>query len=226
MFHIQKGKEPKKLALHRNDGGTYDDFSLDKGKREVKNQLLKEQSKLCAYCTTSINFDETINFDNMKVEHWLPQNNENHPEYKEFELQYSNMLGVCKGCTLYNGKKFYHCDDSGAKGDEVIEINPQNKVHIDLLSYNKSGFLKSSNPIHQNEIDTDLKLNIPPLQKERKKQLYNLKIGLYNNKKKKKTPNYARILKQFTAKNIPYSAIIIWYLKKKLNQANANISKL
>jgi len=126
MFHINKGKEPDKLTQHRNNGGTYDDFSLCKGKREVKNQILKEQSNLCAYCTATINFDETTNFDNMKVEHWLPQKH-----FPEKELQYKNMLGVCKGCILYNGEALFHCDHSGAKDDKVIEIDPQEKVHID-----------------------------------------------------------------------------------------------
>jgi len=80
--------------------------------------------------------------------------------------------------------------------------------------------LKSSNLTHQNEIDTILKLNIPPLQKERKKILKNYQIGLerYCKKKKIKSANYAKQLKKFEKRNIPYSAIIVWYLHKKLNK--------
>jgi len=212
MFHILKGKEPSKLARHRNDKvskGTFDNFSLDKGKREVKNQLLKEQGNLCAYCTAS------INFDNMKIEHWLPQNNKDYPEYKEFELKYSNMLGVCQGCILCKGEKYFHCDHSLAKGEKIIQINPLEKRHVDQLSYNKSGLLKSSNSKHQTEIDTILNLNIPPLLKVRK-DILNIVMVRLHNKYKNKTANYPKILKQFSSKKNSYSAIIVWYLKKKI----------
>jgi len=207
MFLIKKGKEPNKLATHRNDGGTYYDFSLDKGKREVKDQLLKEQNNLCAYCTAS------INFDNIKVEHWLPQNNEDYPQYKQYELQYWNMLAVCKGC--YNSGEYFHCDTS--KRETIVEINPQEKSHTSQLSYTKStGVLKSSSLTHQKEIDAILNLNISPLLKVRKDMLNAAKARLFK-KYGKKTANFNEQLTKFSKKKLPYSAIIIWYLKSKLN---------
>jgi len=212
MFHIKKGTEPKELSRHRNDGGTYYDFSLDKGKREVKIQLLKEQDSLCAYCTAS------INFDNMKIEHWLPQNNSEFPEYKKYELQYGNMLAVCQGCTMYNGEKLFHCDHSRSKGEKVIELNPLKQSHIEQLSYTKStGFLKSSNPTHQKELDEFLNLNIIPFKRARKTILQTFKIRI-NKRYPSKTANYQKELTKWEKKNLPFSSIVIWYLKSKVKQ--------
>ena len=77
MKLITKQTEPRKLAEHRSKGGTFSDFSLTRGKREVKEQLLKEQDGLCAYCMNK------IHFDNMKVEHWKSQD-----DFPELQLHY------------------------------------------------------------------------------------------------------------------------------------------
>jgi len=208
MQLIEKLPEPKELTKYRNSGGTFADFSLEKGKCEVKKQLLKEQHSLCAYCTSSISFHK------MKVEHWHPQKGEHGDPEKE--LDYKNLLAVCLGC--YNSGEHFHCDTS--KGDTPIKLNPQKKIHIEQLSYTKStGILKSSNLDHQKEIDSDkmLNLNISPLQKIRKDLLANFRIAL-NQKYKDKTANYAKELNKFSVKRNPFSGIIIWYLKSKLNK--------
>ena len=146
MRHIEKQTEPRELKEFRNGGGKWDDFSLDKGKRAVKNQLLAEQSNLCAYCTGA------IKFETMKVEHWYPQDA---PEDRD--LEYANLLAVCLGC--YNQGEFFHCDTS--KADTVIQLNPTNVLHIDTIDYEKSsGGIKSSNPDFQQELDEILNLNI------------------------------------------------------------------
>mgnify|MGYP000391707755 FL=1 len=201
MRHIKKQSEPRELTEYRNSGGKWDDFSLEKGKKAVKNQLLAEQNCLCAYCTGA------INFDNMKVEHWYPQ-----AEDEKKELEYNNLLAVCFGC--YNQGEFFHCDTS--KADTIIQLSPTNTLHIDTTDYEKaSGGIKSSNPIFQQELDETLNLNIAPLKKARKTRLYEFRKAL-NKKYPNKTANYQKELNKWSNLNISHNIIVVKYLEKKL----------
>lgn len=201
MRWIKKGKEPKQLTEFRNSGGTWEEFSLERGKKEVKQQLLSEQHNLCAYCTGA------IRFENMKVEHWCPRK-----ICTNRHLDYSNLLAVCKGC--YNYGKYLHCDTS--KAHTLIELNPTVQNHVDTISYTKNtGKILSSNEQFQKEMDSILNLNIAPLTKARKRLLTDFRLRL-NKKNKGKTANYQKLLKIWEAKNTPHSRIIVWYLKNKI----------
>ena len=94
MRYIKKQTEPRELTEYRNSGGKFADFSQEKGKKILKNQLLTEQNGLCAYCTGA------IKFETMKVEHWYPQ-----AEDEKRALEYNNLLAVCLGC--YNQGEFF-----------------------------------------------------------------------------------------------------------------------
>ena len=201
MRYIKKQTEPRELKEYRNSGGKWDDFSLDKGKRAVKNQLLAEQNGLCAYCTGA------INFDNMKVEHWYPQDA---PEDRD--LEYANLLAVCLGC--YNQGEFFHCDTS--KADTAIQLNPTNNLHIDTIDYEKtSGGIKSSNPDFHKELDEVLNLNIDPLKKQRKARLNAFRTYLHKNYPKK-TANYQKELNKWRNSNLSHNMTIIKYLERKI----------
>jgi len=204
MRHIKKQNEPRELKEFRNSGGKWNDFSLDKGKRAVKNQLLTEQNSLCAYCTREIIFDEERGKNNMKVEHWYPQDA---PEYRD--LDYNNLFGVCQGKT----GRYLHCDTH--KADTIITLSPTNKLHISTISYEKtSGGIKSSNPIFQKELDEILNLNISPLKKARKTRLYEFRKYLHKKYPNKKA-NYQKYLNQWRNKNVSHNMIIVRYLENK-----------
>lgn len=201
MRYIEKQTEPRELKEYRNGGGKWDDFSLDKGKRVLKNQLLTEQNNLCAYCTGA------INFDNMKVEHWYPQDA---PEDRD--LEYANLLAVCLGC--YNQGEYFHCDTS--KADTVITLNPTNNLHIDTIDYEKSsGGIKSSNAIFQDELDDVLNLNIKPLKKARKTRLFEFRKYLHK-KYPNKTANYQKELNKWRNLDVSHNMIVVKYLEKKI----------
>lgn len=204
MKYIKKGKEPKELTYYRNSGETWDDFSLDKGKREVKEQLLFEQNSRCAYCTAA------ISFASMKVEHWCSRKkcpiNRN--------LDYSNLLGVCLGC--YNDGEYFHCDTS--KDETLIEITPLNQNHIRTISYQNDGKIISSNITFQNEINNTLCLNIAPLQKKRRTLLRELKLKL-NIKYLKRKANYGKELSNIKKANIPFNDILVKYLEQKIRKS-------
>ncbi len=203
MKYIKKQAEPRQLAEFRNKGGTWDTFARGDGKKEVKEQLLAEQNGLCAYCTAS------IRFDTMKVEHWCSQNE--CPEDRD--LDYTNLLAVCKGKYRGANGDYEHCDTS--KKAVLIELNPQEQSHIAQLSYTNNGIMKSSNAIHQKELNSILNLNIAPIQKARKTILETLKLGL-NRKYKGRKANYAKELKIWQRYDKPHCMIIIQYLERKM----------
>ena len=201
MRLINKNKEPKSLVEFRAKGGTFGDFTLGKGKRDLKKALLTEQSSLCAYCTQS------IQFDSMKVEHWYPQSNPQQLDPNR-DLDYSNLFAVCKGC--YGNEQ--HCDTK--KGDSLITISPTVKSHIEQIFY-KNGAIYSKDKIHNSEILDVLKLNIKPLVKQRKTILTTFKMKLGKAYKGKKA-NYAKLLDNWKNKNIPHNMVVVKYLEKKM----------
>lgn len=88
MRHIQKNeKEPISLKLYREttQGATWKGF-IDKH-NELKKYILKEQGYLCAYCMKKIDIGK------MSVEHYKSRKH-----FPQFQLDYSNMIGVCEGC--------------------------------------------------------------------------------------------------------------------------------
>lgn len=156
MIWIKKQKEPASLTQFRKGGGKWTDFSLERGKKDLKKQLLLEQGNFCAYCM------QRINFEKMKVEHWCSLSD--CPEDRS--LDYSNLLAVCQG--KFPGVE--HCDT--CKKEQLMDISPLQKIHIDQIYYGKaSGEIFSDNQNHQKEINALLNLNIQPLKDNRKKAL-------------------------------------------------------
>lgn len=200
MRLINKNKEPNKLVEFRTKGGTFGDFSLDKGKRDLKNSLLSEQSFLCAYCTQS------IKFETMKVEHWYPQSNPQQLSPNR-DLDYSNLFAVCKGC--FGNEQ--HCDSK--KGNSQITILPIMESHIKQIYYN-NGEIFSKNKIHNTDISDTLNLNIKPLVKQRKTVLNTFRITL-NKVYKGEKANYTKLLDNWKNKNNPHNLVVVKYLEKK-----------
>ncbi len=106
------------------------------GYQDVKQQLLKDQHGLCAYCEISIKMaerDEEI--DDFRVEHFYPKSASNLQSGHNFHLDWHNMLGVCHGGSQpdvadaeerYSTKKADRTCDV-PKGDRMISkmiLNP------------------------------------------------------------------------------------------------------
>jgi uncharacterized protein (TIGR02646 family) len=209
MKYLVKGKEPHVLTTYRESGETWDDFSLAKGKKEVKNQLLTEQANQCAYCTQS------ISFDSMKVEHWFPRNPSDILEKEKGEslqLNFKNIFAVCQGCI---GKE-QHCDTH--KAEKIITISPLSKYHIDSIRYNKKGEMISSNSALQDDIDSVLRLNIDELKEVRSRVLKRFIIILERKTRRKRIINFPKLLDIYQRKNEPMNRIIITYIERKVSQ--------
>ena len=65
--------------------------------REVKQQLLRDQHGLCAYCEISIKLAEfEDNVDDFRVEHFFPKVATEFEKHN-YHLDWHNLLGVCHG---------------------------------------------------------------------------------------------------------------------------------
>lgn len=141
MIYINKGYEPASLTEYRSTiNGGFD--GLDK--KELREQLLKEQKYLCAYCMKKIKKDNDV-----KIEHYIARNEEN-------ELQYSNLLAVCKG---NEGQKHQLQTCDTRKGEKKLNINPMNEEHMKTIKYKSDGTISSTNVEFVQDLDDVLNLN-------------------------------------------------------------------
>lgn len=102
MKRVRKSAEiPDRLflyaQLHPHD--TWDKFHhRDRnGYKQVKQQLMKDQYGLCAYCEISIRLTDNEDLvDDFRVEHFHPKTGTENHEHN-YHLDWNNMLGACHG---------------------------------------------------------------------------------------------------------------------------------
>lgn len=195
----------------------------------LRQSLYKEQGGICAYCMQRLEDElsvtapikvittkggKTERVEN-KVEHIKCRD-----AYPELQLDYSNMVMCCFGKTMKDGEHKF-CDK--AKGNQDISFTPFDANFINTLSYkNYTGAIKSSNPIWNKELNDTLNLNDSLLMLNRKAVLKGLRQSL--DAKKWKCSEIKRQIEIWDHKDAqglfkPYCGMVVWYLKKKLNQA-------
>jgi len=129
MIYIQKEKEPDSLTVYKKTKHAYFDGC---NKDDIRDNLLREQGCLCAYCMRK------INKSNMKIEHWKPEYGLS--DYDR--LDYHNMLGVCAGHNEGQKGSEDTCDTH--KGNKNITVDPRDKRTINKIKYrSKSGEIYS-----------------------------------------------------------------------------------
>ena len=102
------------------------------GYQEVKQQILKDQHGLCAYCEISIKLAEQEGeVDDFRVVHFFPKNaNQEHGH--NYHLDWRNLLGVCHG-----GSQPYVPDAqwrfSANKGDRSCDVPKGGKPISEII---------------------------------------------------------------------------------------------
>lgn len=102
MKHIEKSPvEPERLARYRqyHPRDTWDKFhKRDRvGYHQLKEQLLRDQHGLCAYCEITICLSDTDEeLDDFRVEHFHPKTGTERSRHN-YHLDWQNLLGVCHG---------------------------------------------------------------------------------------------------------------------------------
>lgn len=208
MIPICKEWEPKSFQKYRMQAqATYSGLS-GKEKRDLRLNLLKEQGFICAYCMERIQNNPL----KTKIEHWQSQES-----FSEEQLNYQNLLAVCKG-NEGQPKKEQHCDSQ--KGSQKLSLNPSNPLDSSRMkiSYQSDGTIISGDEIFNDEVNNVLNLNLASLRNNRRSTLEGIKRFL---KSKNYTQYYIRrLLKKYNVmkegKRIPYCGIAIHYLEKKV----------
>lgn len=119
-------------------------------KKPIREQLIREQHGLCAYCMRRIHADNSS-----VIEHWMPVDFNG-----ACALEYRNMMLCCDGGRTENKKPKVLCCDA-SKGNTVIQINPYNRQQMEKIRYDKNGriYIYPEDSNLQADIDDVLHLN-------------------------------------------------------------------
>ncbi len=157
MRPIKKSRPPKELTEYKSQpDAEYDGPNFTPVKNAVRQQLLKEQGYLCAYCMAR------INVQNMKLEHWQSQSN-----YPAEQLNYRNMLACCLG-NEGAPRKEQTCDTR--KGNSELKYSPSMPEHrIETrIRFIADGKIISDEDDFNGELNDVLNLNRARLARNRK----------------------------------------------------------
>lgn len=194
-------------------------------KDAVLNQLLDEQGHLCAYCMRPIRHKDSKDEKESKaiiahIEHWIPKTKGT----DEQSLDYENMLAVCSGTVEGTRKKDQTCD--ARKGDKIIKLDPRDISHIQSLSYDDLGCIRSDDPDLQTCLDDELNLNsqLPSIRKRILEET-NRHIHDVHKKNSSNIPAITAILQKEIStleKTVPFRkkfvGVTIWRLRSHVTQ--------
>lgn len=142
MILIRKSREPSSLTQYRKQPyASYDGY---KEKADLREALLRDQGYLCAYCMRRIENQR----ESMKIEHWKAQSQLTSEAEK---LDFRIMLAVCDGCRG-DQDRYTTCDEH--RHNKELFVNPMDPSMMETIEYSRNGYIKSSDP----RIDRDLNL--------------------------------------------------------------------
>lgn len=225
MRAIDKGHDPRKLAEYRCKPGavyygpllTWKKDKNDPGEKsikdEIREQLLREQGYLCAYCMKRIDTAQ------MKVEHWHSQADDKYPNE---QLDYQNLLGVCKG---NEGQPLEKQTCDSRKGNQDLKYNPANSAHRieSQVRFLHDGEIESEDSEFDRQLGDvlNLKKDNNPLLAKNRKAVWDAVHHRLNQVPGSRTP--AELQKLLAQWNKPdsegrlreYCAVAVYYLRKR-----------
>jgi uncharacterized protein (TIGR02646 family) len=208
MRTIVKLAEPASLAEYRaKPGANYDDYQ-DKG--TLRSRLVTEQRGLCCYCLSRIRDEH----NEMKIEHWHSRS-----RYDAEQLDYSNLLGACKGNEGALGRD-QHCDTF--KGERDLSRNPANQWDRvgELMRFGGDGRVSSYDPTLDGDLGAVLNLNLPFLVNNRKALL-----DAFKEMMPKRAPLQRATLEKWlldwnggstTGELRPFCQVVVYWIRKRL----------
>ncbi|MCB8565790.1 HNH endonuclease family protein [Fusobacterium ulcerans] len=205
MILINKKSMLPSLVKYKKDINASFDNLTKEVKDKIRTSLLEEQGYICAYCMKKLKDDSS----QVKIEHYIARIEEN-------ELDYKNLLAVCKG---NEGEPFENQTCDTRKGNREIKINPQKKSDILTIGYTNDGEIKSTNEDYQKDFNDTLNLNDSlGLVTLRKNALGSLKRKLHKRKTHLTRETIEKIYNTYSEASTKesYVGILLWYLQKKL----------
>ncbi len=217
MRAITKLPEPNSLTRHRSTAhADYDNYA---DKDTLRAQLVLEQRGLCCFCGGRIVADA----NRMKIAHWMPIT-----PRPQFQLDYWNLLGACRGNEGQLRKK-QHCDTH--QGNHLLSRNPANPAHRieDFIQFLPDGTIGSQDPVLAEELgrrkedgefeEGVLNLNVPFLRSNRMKALNAFTKGLSKRGRLSKAALGKLICMwcgESPGKLDAYAPVIVYWLRKRL----------
>lgn len=212
MIQIRKGTEPKCLEEQRcKPEATYAAPPWDKA--ALRAALIRDQKAICAFCMQRICNDPL----KMKIAHVLTQD-----EHPERQLDYSNLVGACKGGEG-NPPSGQHCDT--LQGSASLCFNPAGKGRpVDLeISYLIDGTIRANIAQVDDAINRLLGLN----------QVAKLKNGRRAAWDRfRKRMSCSKVTRNWIERELarlsgadggtelePYCGVVMYFLRKKLGSA-------
>lgn len=202
---ISKGKSfESAIETLKNQNKDVDFYDNISDKESIRESLLNEQNNLCAYCMSAISKED------MKIEHFKSQS-----LYPQYQLDYSNMLGCCKG---NEGKpnKLQTCDTH--KGNMELSLNPSVKADFKKMKliYFEDGTISSLDESFRKELNTVLNLNAAFLKSKRKEMIDSAKQQLNYKNNSRSRVFIEKLIQKYKTQHKPYNGAAVYYLEKKL----------
>lgn len=213
MLLIKKNSPPKEFVTYaQQEGARFDDMPSDV-KNILRHALLEEQGYVCAYCMRRIGVDEKSN--KVKIEHYCARSSSN-------ELDYNNLLAVCKG-NEGEPKRKQSCDTH--KGNQVLHIDPQKQRDIATIRYKRKGVIESSDTEFKKDLYDVLNLNAQEgyLISNRREALEKFRNSISKKLGERSATHedwrrFAKVIKDDNGRYIPYAGIVLWYINGKLGK--------
>lgn len=209
MRFIDKSpKEPPELLEYRKSAGKDAYWDGFPAKNELKPKLLQDQGFLCCYCMRSIDQAD------MKIEHYLCRS-----EFSDEQLNWKNLLAACTGG---EGQPFNSQTCDTRKRNDVLNIDPRKKDHIDKLRYLADGTIKVEKDFER-DINQTLNLNSALLVQLRQGTLDAFRKIMekrYGRKKAWTSRKLKGELQRIQAKDkLPeFAGMLEWWLERKIRQ--------
>ena len=203
----------------------------DLNKTIIKEQLIREQHGLCAYCMSRIKNDSR-----MRIDHFVPLQTSGADA-----LNYANMVGCCDGGSSAepepDGKKVLCCD--AAKGEQLLTLSPYDHSQMQKLRYRSDGRIYTYPQDERLEHDINFVLCLNGLVDEKNgKCIADTATNLVRNRRQAYLA-YEKIIHKFLNKRdgtlgshirrkiaeiesavelVPYAGVLLFFLKRKLKE--------
>lgn len=230
MIKIKKTVAPSELVILQQDAVAQNlsaneayDTLRNPLKRDIIDQLMRDQGHLCAYCMRKIP-DERIGLPHVKIEHWEARNGE-HGETcgPHGALEYTNFLAVCSGNqndTSRSKEEKLTCD--ACRGSVKLHVNPLKPSTLSTIYYTENGLIAATDSDINTDLAVILNLNCMrdsvQLPKERKAVLNAIQAAVFAEVEEGSTLEEScrrlyQDLSSITDPKPPYIGISLWWLK-------------
>ncbi len=224
MRHIEKSNEPNALNEWKKKFKPLQDakwnslnVKLDNNsltvKRQIAEELLKEQGYICCYCEVRLQ-----NHQFCHIEHFKPRN-----KYRKLAFDYSNMLGCCFGGSPgknRNKKDRLHCGQSKGS-NELHSLSPLDPDICLKLEFLDNGRIDPAKNIEKNKlINKDIKiLNLNSINLRRSREAA---IKFLKKQPPIQDKNYLiSLIEKYQFKDngmyLPFSSAVVYYLIKQID---------